>query len=249
MLKNRTLWLDLLEELEGGYVDHPDDPGGKTNLGVTQETLAAWRKKPVTEADVRALTREEARDIFTALYWQAVKGDELPGGLDCAVADFAVNSGPARAVKTLQALLDVEQDGVLGSVTLAACRAITDTAALIRRYMMARLAFLEGLKTWPTFGKGWLNRCEKVQRVALELVEANALEAKVPQAAVTTGGIVAVVMLLVEMLPTLIKRGQEAHEAASAGDWSAMAVAAAVAIGAALGGLTRYRAWRAARPV
>jgi hypothetical protein len=112
-----------LEEVlwhEGGYADNPRDPGGATNLGITIATLGEWRGRAVTKADVKALTREEAAAIYRARYWKRVRGDALPAGLDLAVFDFAVNSGPARAVKALQRELGVAQDGLVGPVTLGA---------------------------------------------------------------------------------------------------------------------------------
>ena len=82
---------------EGGYVDHPSDPGGATNLGVTRATLAQWRGRAVSKAEVKALTRAEAAKIYRALYWDEIAGDALPAGLDFAVFDYCVNSGPGRA--------------------------------------------------------------------------------------------------------------------------------------------------------
>ena len=82
---------------EGGYADHPSDPGGATNLGVTRATLTRWRGRPVSKAEIRALTRAEAAKIYRALYWDEIAGDVLPAGLDFAVFDYCVNSGPGRA--------------------------------------------------------------------------------------------------------------------------------------------------------
>jgi lysozyme family protein len=156
---------------EGGYVDHPDDPGGATNMGVTHATLADWRGALVTRAEVRALTRAEAAAIYEARYWHAVRADELPGGLDLALFDFAVNSGPVRAIRSLQAVLGVAVDGRIGPITLAAI-AVRDASALVGAMSAARLAFLTRLSTFPVFGRGWTRRVEAVRTAALKLAAA-----------------------------------------------------------------------------
>jgi hypothetical protein len=97
--------LTLVLQSEGGYADDPRDPGGATNRGITRATLARWRGRPVSKAELRALGRAEAAAIYRALYWDALRGDDLPAGLDIALFDYGVNSGPARAARTLQAVL------------------------------------------------------------------------------------------------------------------------------------------------
>ncbi|ACL57560.1 glycoside hydrolase family 108 protein [Methylobacterium nodulans] len=166
--------LKLVLAHEGGYVDHPDDPGGPTNLGVTLGTLSAVLGRPATRADVRALTLAKVAPIYRARYWDAVRGDDLPAGLDYALFDFAVNSGPARAAIALQRLVGVADDGVIGAVTLAAV-ARTDQRWLINALCDSRLAFLRSLKGWPTFGKGWTKRVAGVRTEALALVTAPAV--------------------------------------------------------------------------
>lgn len=153
---------------EGGYVDHPRDPGGATNRGITHLTLADWRGQPVTKADVQALTEKEAREIYRARFWNAIQGDRLPAGVDLAVFDFAVNSGPARAARVLQRQLGVPADGVIGPQTLAAVGKV-DAARLASGLCRARLAWMRGLPTWDAFGKGWTARVVDVERVALEM--------------------------------------------------------------------------------
>lgn len=153
---------------EGGYVDHPRDPGGATNRGITHLTLADWRGHPVTKADVQALGEQEAREIYRARFWNAVQGDRLPAGLDLAVFDFAVNSGPGRAARMLQQQLGVVADGAIGPVTLAAIRKV-NASRLASGLCRARLAWMRGLSTWATFGKGWTARVVDVERVALEM--------------------------------------------------------------------------------
>ena len=106
-------------KFEGGYVNHPLDPGGATNLGITRATLARFRGRRVSKSDVRALTLEEAGQIYRAQYWDACHCSNLPPGLDLAVFDCAVNQGVRRARKILQRALGVKADGLIGSVTLA----------------------------------------------------------------------------------------------------------------------------------
>lgn len=150
---------------EGGYVDLKADPGGATNLGITHKTLAAWRGKPVTKQDVRNLTKKEALDIYEAQYWKAVGADKLPEGLDYAVADYGINSGPARAVKDLQRVLGVSADGVIGVQTLAALKG-RSTVRLIEDLCERRLAFVQNLSTYKTFGRGWKARIDGVRTKA-----------------------------------------------------------------------------------
>lgn len=150
---------------EGGYVDHPLDPGGDTNMGITLGTLSDWRGKPVSKAQVKALTKAEATDIYRARYWSVIRGDDLPAGVDYAVFDFAVNSGSSRAAKFLQKIVNVEQDGVIGSITLGAVKA-NDPRALVRALCDDRLKWLKTLAGWKTFGKGWERRVSEVRDVA-----------------------------------------------------------------------------------
>lgn len=153
---------------EGGYVDHPADPGGATNMGITLKTLAAFRAQPVTKDDVRVLGRAEAGQIYRARYWNAVRGDELPAGLDLAMFDLAVNSGPGRAVRLLQRALRRAEDGRLGPRLLAALAEVSPQT-LIRALCAARRDFLRALPTFGTFGRGWLARVAQVERKALSL--------------------------------------------------------------------------------
>lgn len=155
---------------EGGYVDHPNDPGGATNMGITHKTLARWRKiSPWTDlpkSSVALLKREEAALIYRANYWNPSRAGDTPPGVDLALFDFAVNSGPDRAVRTLQSALGVAADGELGPVTLAALRA-ADLVRLVNDVCDRRLAFLQGLSTFAVFGRGWTRRVNQVRAVAL----------------------------------------------------------------------------------
>lgn len=153
-------------EHEGGYANHPKDPGGATNKGITIATFRKWVKRDGTVADLKKLTTEQAGKVYRGVYWNAIRGDELPAGLDYAVFDFAVNSGPTRAVRYLQGILGVKADGQIGPATLKAIKKKT-AAELIQRLCDDRLAFLRRLNTWPTFGKGWSRRVGGVRNLAL----------------------------------------------------------------------------------
>lgn len=150
---------------EGGFVNHPADPGGMTNLGVTKRVWEEWVGHAVDEKTMRALTPEMVGPMYKAKYWDKIKGDDLPSGVDYAVFDAAVNSGPGRAAKWLQGCVGVEQDGGIGPKTLAAV-AKHDPAVLVEDYAKRRLSFLMDLPHWGTFGKGWGRRVAEVQNTA-----------------------------------------------------------------------------------
>ncbi|TWG90304.1 lysozyme family protein [Mesorhizobium sp. J18] len=146
---------------EGGYSNHPDDPGGPTKYGITARTLGSSRKlgRAATAAEVKALTVEEAETIYRKSYWSQSGGDLLPRGLDYAAFDFGVNSGPATAVKKLQEVIGVTQDGIVGVQTVAAVeRYPGGIEKLIPAYCDERMAYLRGLRTWSKFGRGWTIR-------------------------------------------------------------------------------------------
>lgn len=164
--------LSLVLVHEGGWADDPQDPGGATNFGVTIGTLSLWLGRPATKAEVKALTVAKVAPIYRRKYWDAIQGDDLPAGLDYALFDFAVNSGPKRAIIGLQRALGVGDDGKLGPITLAAV-AERDTKTLIGALCSGRLAFLQSLTgTWPRFGKGWTRRVNDVRAAALAMVAA-----------------------------------------------------------------------------
>ena len=150
---------------EGGFVNHKSDPGGMTNLGCTKATWEEYVGHPVSEADMRALTPDDVAPLYKRKYWDRASCDLLPSGLDYAVFDAAINSGPGRAVKWLQEVAGTPVDGVVGRKTLAAVDAFSPLE-IIAQYNDRRLQFLESLPTWPTFGKGWGNRVSHVQSVA-----------------------------------------------------------------------------------
>ena len=156
---------------EGGYVDHPRDPGGRTNLGVTQHVWEEWLGRPVSEKEMRALTPMMVKPLYKRKYWDACRADDLVAGVDYAVFDVAVNSGPGRAIKFLQSCVDVTVDGGFGPATLAAVKkAEENPTRLIELYCAKRLEFLQSLRTFETFGKGWSRRVQEVKDKALKML-------------------------------------------------------------------------------
>jgi lysozyme family protein len=153
---------------EGGFSDHPHDPGGMTNLGVTKRVWENWVGHEVTEQEMRDLTPEKVSPLYRDLYWNRAKGDNLPTGVDYCVFDAAVNSGVSRAVRWLQTAVLTEPDGSLGPATLGAVAAKLPKT-LIQEYSDQRLAFLHRLGTWETFGRGWERRVKEVEHTALSM--------------------------------------------------------------------------------
>ncbi|KAA5802336.1 hypothetical protein F1654_10950 [Alkalicaulis satelles] len=153
-------------QVEGGFSDHPSDPGGATNFGITQAVLAAWRGTPVTRDDVRTMTRQEAGEIYKARYWDACRCDELPAGVDAMVFDAAVNHGPRQAALFLQRAVNVTDDGVIGPQTLAAAARLKP-ADTVCEIAARRMVFYARLNTFPTFGLGWARRLMSVLAAAV----------------------------------------------------------------------------------
>lgn len=137
---------------EGGYSNHPSDPGGETMWGITARVA---RRHGYT-GEMRDLPLELAKAIYRDDYWAPVRADELPPAIRFDVFDAAVNSGARTAVRWLQEAAGVRADGILGPVTLAAVQA--DSAALLARFNGIRLSFMTDLATWPAFGRGWARR-------------------------------------------------------------------------------------------
>lgn len=162
---------EIIARWEGGYSDHPNDPGGATNFGITIGTLSAWRGRAVTKSDVRDLSYGEALEIFAARYWRVIQGDELAPAVALMTYNAAMNSGPSRGVRFLQEALNrqgaaVDIDGEMGPQTLRAS-ARADARMLVKDYAETYTAFYESLPTFGTFGRGWLNRLSDVEENAL----------------------------------------------------------------------------------
>jgi len=169
MQSNFETCLKLMLEHEGGYVNHKLDPGGRTNHGVTQRVWEEWVGHEVDEKQMRALTHEMVAPLYKRKYWDAVRADDLVAGVDYCVFDVAVNSGPGRAIKFLQSSVGVTADGGFGPATLAAVTK-EDPTRLIEMYCAKRLEFLQSLKTFETFGKGWSRRVAEVKDKALKML-------------------------------------------------------------------------------
>jgi lysozyme family protein len=158
-------WQKAFEQMlesEGGYVNHPSDPGGMTNLGVTKRVWEEWVGRESNEKEMRSLTPEMVAPLYKRKFWDACHCDLLPSGVDYLVFDFAVNAGCGRSAKILQAAVGVTPDGGIGPITVAAVNAIPE-AELIEKFSQAKEDFYRSLNTFDTFGKGWLNRVAAVK--------------------------------------------------------------------------------------
>jgi lysozyme family protein len=173
---------------EGGNDDDPRDPGGRTSRGILQREWDVWRRgHPGLPADVWRAPQDEIEAIYRQNYWNALRCDDLPAGVDYAVFDYGVNSGIGRAAKVLQRMVATAVDGEVGPGTIAATKR-ANAAALIAAICDERLAFLQGLRTWPTFGKGWGRRVREVRAAALAMVAKPASPPAVAPAAVPARG-------------------------------------------------------------
>ena len=162
MKQNWEIALKHILKWEGGYVNHKDDPGGRTNLGVTQRVWEEWTGKPATEADMRGLTIEMVTPLYKKRFWDAIRGDDLPSGVDLCVFDCAVNAGTGRAARFLQQTVGVVADGAVGPKTL---EAVTKMSAdeIIETFCDLRAAHYKSLNTFATFGKGWMRRLDGIE--------------------------------------------------------------------------------------
>jgi len=158
--------LPVILRHEGGYVDHPRDPGGATNKGVTIGTLSDWLGRPATKAEVKALKVKDVAPIYKANYWDVIRGDDLPMGVNLVTFDASVNSGPARGARWLQRAVGTKADGAVGDITVAATRK-ADPKVTVKRSTDDRLGFLQGLRTWSTFGRGWGRRVGEIRALGL----------------------------------------------------------------------------------
>jgi len=166
--ENWDTCIEMILHHEGGYVNHPKDPGGETNLGVTKRV---YEEHGGTK-DMKDLTVEDVKPIYKKSYWDRVKGDDLPAGLDLCVFDFGVNAGTGRAAKYLQTMIGTVADGGIGPNTLAKLDAYVEENGLekaIRNYQEARQEYYESLSTFETFGKGWTRRVNETTNAALSM--------------------------------------------------------------------------------
>lgn len=166
---NYPFCLKQILKYEGGYTNHPADPGGPTNWGITIYDARKYWKSDATAADVKAMPLSVAQTIYKARYWDVVKGDDLPDGVDLATFDPAVNSGVGRANIWLgQALGTAERK--YGPLAILAQKA-SDKAGVVRGICRKRLSFLQGLRTWGVFGKGWGSRVANVEALGVTMAK------------------------------------------------------------------------------
>jgi lysozyme family protein len=161
--------LETILHHEGGYVNHPKDPGGETNLGVTKRVYEEWGGTK----DMKDLLVEDVAPIYKKNYWDRVKGDDLPSGLDLCVFDFGVNAGTGRAAKYLQTMIGTVADGGIGPNTLKKVDEYVEKHGLevtIRDYQNRRQGYYESLSTFETFGRGWTRRVTETTELAISMV-------------------------------------------------------------------------------
>ena len=169
MQANYDKCLETILHHEGGYVNHPKDPGGETNLGVTKRV---YEEHGGTK-DMKDLTVEDVAPIYKSGYWDKMKGDSLPNGLDLCVFDFGVNAGPGRAAKYLQTMIGSTPDGGIGPMTLKAVSEYVEEHGLVKaieNYQDARQSYYEKLSTFDTFGRGWTRRVDETTQLAKTLI-------------------------------------------------------------------------------
>jgi lysozyme family protein len=158
---------------EGGYVNDPADRGGETNLGVTIGAWGAYLNRAIQPGEMKALTVDIVKPFYKSMYWDKVRGDDLPVGVDYAVFDFAVNAGVGRAAKFLQRAVGALDDGAIGPGTLALV-AKTTPGKLLDNFAEQKEAFYNTLAdnnpTQQKFLKGWLARVDHVQTAATSML-------------------------------------------------------------------------------
>jgi lysozyme family protein len=169
MQENYDKCLKAILHHEGGYVNHPKDPGGETNLGVTKRVYEEFGGTK----DMKELTVEDVAPIYKKGYWDKMKGDELPNGLDLCVFDFGVNAGPGRSAKYLQTMIGTVADGGIGPNTLKAVDAYVEEHGIekaVENFQEARQGYYEKLSTFDTFGKGWTRRVTETTELAKSFI-------------------------------------------------------------------------------
>lgn len=158
---------------EGGYVDHPVDPGGATNMGITRKTLSRFRQYPASKEDVKQLTSYEAQEIYRTLYWHMCVCELLPMGIDLSVFDCAVNQGVRRSTYFLQKAAKVKTDNIIGPITLNAVR-LSNPVNLLNEFTAFRMKHYGGLSgLFRTFGLGWSRRLSATHTKSLQLIMEN----------------------------------------------------------------------------
>jgi lysozyme family protein len=169
MASNFQECLDLVLKSEGGWVNHPSDPGGETNLGVTKRVWIEYVGHPVES--LKKLTKEDVAPLYELKYWRPCYCEVLPRGLDFVVFSMGVNAGPGRSVKLLQSAIGCVPDGVIGPRTRELISS-SNGADIIKKFSAVRREYYQSLKK-PMFEKGWLIRCDREEQEALQMVKNN----------------------------------------------------------------------------
>jgi lysozyme family protein len=169
MKQNFEECMARLLEHEGGYVWHAQDPGGETNFGVTRATYEQYVGRQVMDGEMEGLTHDDVYPIYKENYWDTVRGDDLPSGVDWSTFDWAVNSGKSRASKALQRTVGVEADGGIGPMTLQAVAEV-EPEEIIKQMHYVRDNFYRSLDTFEVFGNGWVRRNDETKEQALNLL-------------------------------------------------------------------------------
>ena len=170
MKENFSRSLAMLLRHEGGFVNHPKDPGGMTNRGITKKVYDKFLGRESTEEDMRNIPDRHVEEIYKTNYWDKIKGDDLPSGVDLCIFDWAVNSGCGRAGKSLQKVIGTKQDAGIGPITLKAINEL-DADDIITNVSKERENFYRSLKTFKHFGKGWLKRNMETKNQALTITD------------------------------------------------------------------------------
>ena len=160
--------MSMLLAHEGGYVNHPSDPGGMTNLGVTKRTYDEYHGTDIDEEGMRQLTKADVEPIYRRNYWNRCRCQDLPSGIDWAVFDLSVNSGTGRAARLLQRAVETTEDGSIGPLTLMMVKK-HEVANIINRIAVYREEFYRSLSTFDTFGRGWLRRNDETREQAINM--------------------------------------------------------------------------------
>lgn len=167
--ENYDKCLEIILHHEGGYVNHPKDPGGETNLGVTKRVYEEWGGTK----DMKDLTVEDVAPIYRKNYWDRMKCDDLPNGLDLCLFDFGVNAGTSRSAKFLQKLIGTTVDGGIGPNTIRATYNYIDEVGVdgaVKNFQKARQEYYESLGTFETFGRGWTRRVDETTEIATKMI-------------------------------------------------------------------------------
>lgn len=177
MKKNWTKAMAATAISEGGFTHYRYDPGNwykrrliGTNHGISAPVLAQWLGYTPTMAEMKRLTKAEANEIYKAKYWDSLRCDNLPSGVDYTVFDYGVNSGISRSAKALQRVVGVSADGIVGGITLKMV-GHKNPVYIIKEINRRRLAFLQRLRTWRHFGRGWTTRVTNVLSKSLAMAK------------------------------------------------------------------------------